>query len=268
MVRIKYPSPLQTPWPENNTVPVELYLPKKIDGKIPATIVLDILDGSAVIPRGLARGMAEKGVAALYVPMACYGVRKPANNAHIAYFTDHPEKTVENMRQTVMDVRRGKAILTSLPEIDSAKISITGVSLGGIMTSLIAGVDGDFYRVAPILAGGNVAEIVFHAHETRRIREACEAKGISEAQLAEMLKPVDPLTFAARIPADHCLMVNASQDEVIPADCTAALRKAIGSPQIIWVPAGHYRAILFLPDIRERVIEFVQGKKVVGLKKD
>jgi dienelactone hydrolase len=266
MIRVTYPSPLQTPWPENNIVPAELYLPVKHNGKVPAAIVLDILDGSAVIPRGLARALAEQGIAALYVPMACYGVRKPAGNVHYAYFNDHPEKTAENMRQTVMDIRRGKALLAILPEIDATHISITGVSLGGIMTSLAAGVDGEFHRVIPILAGGDLSAIIFHARETRRIREACEAKGMSQAQLAEMLKPVEPLTFAKRIGADRCLMINATQDEVIPATSTAALREAIGMPKMLQVPAGHYRAILFLPDIRQRTIDFMLGKPVDSLK--
>ncbi|HEX8914330.1 MAG TPA: alpha/beta hydrolase family protein [Humisphaera sp.] len=266
--RVSFESPVKTPWPENNVVPCELYLPPKpapAGQKLPAAIVLDILDGSAVIPRGIARGLAEQGVAAIYVPMACYGVRRPANGAHFAYYAEHPEETVGNMRQTVMDVRRAKAVLAALPEVDADRISITGVSLGGIMTSLIAGVDGQFYRVVPILAGGDIAAITFHARETRRIREACTAKGIDQEKLAEMLRPVDPLTFAARIRPDTCLMINASKDEVIPLATTVALNKAIGNPTMLMVPAGHYGAGLFLPSIRRGVIDFLLGRKVERL---
>ena len=267
-LRVTFASPAKTPWPENNVVPCELYLPPKpapAGERRPAAIVLDILDGSAVIPRGIARGLAEQGVAAIYVPMACYGVRRPANGAHYAYYAEHPEETVGNMRQTVMDVRRAKAVLAAHPEVDPDRISITGVSLGGIMTSLIAGVDGQFYRVVPILAGGDIAAITFHARETRRIREACTAKGIDQAKLAEMLRPVDPLTFAARIRPDTCLMINASKDEVIPMATTLALNKAIGNPTMLMVPAGHYGAGLFLPGIRRGVIDFLLGRKVERL---
>jgi len=176
------------------------------------------------------------------------------------------EKTVDNMRQSVMDIRRAKALLAALPEVDPDRIAITGVSLGGIMTSLAAGVDGTFYRVVPILAGGDLAAITFHARETRKIREACEAKGITQEKLAEMLQPVDPLTFASRIKPATCLMINAALDEVIPAETTAALRKAIGMPQQLIVPGvGHYKAGLFLPTIRQRVIEYISGKKVEKL---
>src|SRR5688500_13278019 len=115
--RVTFASPVQTPWPENNTIPAELYLPKKVKGKIPAAIVLDILHGSALVQRGLARGMAEQGAAGFYVPMACYGARKPDRNAHHQAFRDDPSKAIENVRQTVMDVRRAKAILTTRPEV-------------------------------------------------------------------------------------------------------------------------------------------------------
>jgi dienelactone hydrolase len=262
LVRVSFPSPVVTPWENNNVVPCELYLPKGAKGKVPAAVVLDILDGSAIIPRGLARGLAEQGVAALYVPMACYGPRRPPGNAHVAYYADRPDKTPDNIRQTVMDIRRAKALLSILPEVEASRISLTGVSLGGIMTSLAAGVDGEFYRVVPILAGGDLATICFHARETRRIREACEAKGITRDGLADLLRPVEPLSFASRIKPATCLMVNASKDEVIPKETTAALNKAIGSPQILWVPAGHYGAILYLPNIRQRGIEFMQGRRV------
>lgn len=261
--RTSFASPVQTPWAQNNTVPGELYLPKNMTGKVPGAIVLDIMDGSALVPRGIARGLAEQGVAAIYIPMACYGVRRPADGAHFKYFAEHPEKTPDNLRQTVMDIRRAKALLASLPEVDAGRISITGVSLGGIMTSLAAGVDGTFWRVVPILAGGDIAAICFHdARETRRIRQACEAKGIDQARLAEILRPVDPLTFASRIDPRGCLMINAVRDEVIPPATTAALRKAIGMPQMLTIPVGHYGAVFFLPNIRQRTIDFILGKKV------
>ena len=262
LVRVVYPSPVQTPWPENNTVPCELYLPRAAAGRVPAAVVLDIMDGSTFVARALACGLAEQGVAALYVPMACYGPRRPAGGAHYRYYAEHPEKTVDNFRQTVMDIRRGKAVLAALPEVDPGRIGITGVSLGGIMTSLAAGVDGTFHRVVPILAGGDVAAICFHARETRRIREACKAKGITQEQLAAMLRPVEPLTFAGRVDPATCLMINAAKDEVIPPAATAALWTAIGSPQMLTVPVGHYGAGLFLPNIRQRTIDFMLGRPV------
>lgn len=265
LYRLTFPSPFVSPWPQNNIVPAELYLPKKVDGKIPAAIVLDILDGTAIIARGMARGMAEQGVAALYVPMSCYGPRRPVDNEHLRLFQKDPSKAIDNVRQTVMDLRRAKCALATRPEIDPQRIGITGVSLGGIMTALTAGVDGTFYRVVPIMAGGDLPTIIFHARETRLLRDALQAQGVSQEQAKAIVDPIDPLSFAGRIDPRRCLMINAARDEVIPKETTEALARAIGQPQILWFPLGHYTAIFYLPNIRQRTIEYMQGKSVEKL---
>ncbi len=271
--RLVFPSPVNSPWPQNNVVPCELYLPRAQVGqpaeKLPAAIVLDIMDGSAVVPRGLARGLAQQGVAAVYVPMACFGARRPKGDEYLRRMADDPAQAIANVRQTVMDIRRAKAILAARPDVDPNKIAITGVSLGGIVTSLAAGVDGEFNRVVPILAGGDLAEMIFSpARETRQMRQVMASRGMSREDAERFLAPIEPLNFASRIAPGSCLMINAARDEVIPKDATEALNKAIGSPQILWHPLGHYSSIFYLPKIRQSAIDFIKGRKVESLDRE
>jgi len=263
--RLVYASPFKSPFPQNNIVPAEYYVPKDRAGKIPAAIVLDIMYGNSVVPRGLARGLAAQGVAALYMPMAYYNSRRPKDNAHIRWMDEDPTRAIEPPRQTVMDIRRAKAILASREEVDPTRIGITGVSLGGIMTSLAAGIDGSFYRVVPILAGGDVADMIFHAPETRRVMEKLLAKGIDQEKLEPVMGPVEPLSFASRIDPRTCLMINASKDEVIPKNCTMDLWNAIGKPTLLWLPSGHYTAAWYLPTIKQTAIDFLKGLPVKRL---
>ena len=260
--RLVYDSPFKSPFPENNIVPAELYLPRKVTGKVPAAIVLDILAGNAILPRAMSRGLAEGGIAAAYIPMAYYNQRRPKDNAHLRLLSSDPTRAVEALRQTVMDIRRAKAILASRPEIDPKHIGITGISLGGIMTSLAAGVDGTFDRVVPILAGGDIADLIFQTRETRRISAELTQNGVTIEKLTTMLAPVEPTHFASRIDPTRCLMINASADEVIPRVATDDLNKAIGSPELLWAPAGHYSSIFFLPAIRQTTIRFLSGQPV------
>ena len=51
---------------------------------------------------------------------------------------------------------------------------------------------------------------------------------------------------------DRVLMFNAEEDEIVPAESGRRLWEAYGSPEIVWVPAGHYTAIFFLPQLLER----------------
>ena len=258
--RVVFDSPLKTPWPQNNRVPAEYYVPRGA-GRFPAAIVLDILDGSAILPRMMARSAAQNGVAALYVPMPCYNDRRPANDAHKKLLREDPVRSVDGIRQTVMDVRRARAILASRPEVDVKRIGITGISLGGIMSALTAGVDGDFARVVPVLSGGDLADITFHCHEMRKLRASLIDKGITRDKASGVFAPVEPLLFAGRIGADRCLMINAANDEVIPKKDTEALARAIGDPQLVWLQAGHYSALTFFPLMQKTVIEFLRDGK-------
>ena len=262
MYRLTYPSPVETPWPENNVVPAEYYVPKgAAKGKpVPAAVVLDILDGSAIVPRLMARAAAQRGVASIYIPMPCFNARRPPGDAHMTWVADDPRRFADGLRQTVMDVRRARAILMTRPEVDPQQIGITGVSAGGIMTALAAGVDGEFTRVVPILSGGDMAGQIFSgARETRMIRRWMTDAGFSESDARAFLKVVDPLSYASRVPKERVLMINAKDDEVIPRATTDMLHAALGHPEIIWVKAGHYTAGLFLPLIQQRAIDFLKG---------
>jgi dienelactone hydrolase len=263
--RLHFPSPDVSPFPENNDVPAEYYVPRNATGKTPAAIVLDIMYGNAVIPRGLARGLASQGVAALYMPMAYYNARRPKDNAHLRWIDDDPNRVVQPVRQTALDVRRAKAILAGRPKVDPERIGITGVSLGGIMTAIAAGIDGDFYRIVPILSGGDVATLVFHTRETRKERERFLEKGIDRDKLAAIMAPVEPLNFAARIDPARCLMINADQDQVIPKLNTTELWEAAGKPTLLWVPSTHYTAGWYIPTIKQTAIDFLKGKVVTRL---
>ena len=190
--------------------------------------------------------------------MPCYNERRPPDKAHEKILRDDPTKTVDGLRQTVMDVRRARAILASRPEITDTNVGITGISLGGIMTALTAGVDGQFTRVVPILSGGDVADITFHCHEMRKLRAALLDKGITREGAAAVFAPVEPLNFAGRVGADRCLMINASDDEVIPKETTEKLCDAIGKPQVVWLPAGHYSSLTYFPLMQKTVIEFLR----------
>lgn len=266
--RLTFPSPMKTPYESNNTVPAELYLPKHATGPLPAAIVLDILDGRAVLPRMMARALALRGVAAMYFPMPYYNARRPQDQTRLTLLEADPKLMVMPLRQAVMDIRRAKSLLAVQPEVDAKRIGITGISLGGITTTLAAGVDGEFYRVAPVLAGGDIATITFHCREMSSLRKLLVARGIDRDQLADVLAPVEPMNFASRIDPRTCLMINAETDEVIPKECTTELREKIGGPTTLWMSGGHYSCVLYMPNVQQKVADLMLGRDVKSLDLD
>src|SRR5262249_7964793 len=113
---LTFPSPIKTEIPENNIVHCELFLPPG-EGPFPAAVVLDILQGNALIARGRGMWMPQHGVAGMVLHTPHYGPRRSPARKPRLISTDIP-KTLDAIKQTVLDVRCAVAWLASRPEFD------------------------------------------------------------------------------------------------------------------------------------------------------
>ena len=65
------------------------------------------------------------------------------------------------MYHAVAAVVRGHSLLRSMPEVDADRIGVTGISWGGILTCIVAGVDPRFKLAAPVYGCGFLGENSF-----------------------------------------------------------------------------------------------------------
>jgi dienelactone hydrolase len=247
---LRFPSPVETPDPENNTVHAEYFRPKG-EGRHPAVVVLHILGADFALSRYMAARLADRGVAALFVKLPYYGERRPPGKR---FLSEDLERSVSAMRQGVLDVRRAVAWLSGRPEVDAGRLGVTGISLGGIVSAIAASVDPSIDRAALLLAGGGLADVLWEMPEAARYRALWIASGRSKADLAALTRPFDPLTYASGLRGKKVLMLNGNVDEVIPPRAALALWEAAGRPPIRWFECGHYSAAGYLlPGIRSAV---------------
>jgi dienelactone hydrolase len=150
------------------------------------------------------------------------------------------------MTQAVLDIRRATAWLASRPEIDANQLGIFGISLGGITAALASTAEPQLKNVCLMLAGGDIGHAGWGAPEARAVRERWLAQGGTREQFFEILRPVDPVTYAESARGKRILMLNAASDEVIPRACTDSLWKAFGEPEIRWYSGGHYSVVRHL----------------------
>jgi dipeptidyl aminopeptidase/acylaminoacyl peptidase len=156
--------------------------------------------------------------------------------------------------------------LSAQPSVDPDRIGILGMSIGAIIASLLAESDDHIQAAAYILGGGNLSEIMAspQGYVKRRVREKIMTQnGMTPEEFqkaaAETLKPVDPLTFAGRLEPERIFMVNGRFDDVIPYKNAKELWNALGQPDWLVIPTGHYTASFFMPYIRHRISEhFIQ----------
>jgi len=256
---LRFPSAVQTPYPEDNTVWCEYYRVHGMKPR-PAVIVLHALGCKFAVARLICSTLADSGVDAVMLKLPFYGEREQANTS--GRFT-----IAELFRlffvQGVADVRRAAALLSGLTEVPDGQVGICGVSLGGLVGALACGVDGNFKRTALALAGGDLYEIVTSGSRfTVGIEEQFAEAGLAGQELAEFLKPLDPLTFAARLKSCEVLMMNVTGDEVVPAETARALARAAGEKKIVWYKGNqHISMAWYLFDALNRVrSHFEPGK--------
>jgi len=66
------------------------------------------------------------------------------------------------MYHAVSDILLANSLIASLPEVDAQRVGVTGISWGGILSSLVSGVDSRFKCVMPVYGAGFLYES--HGH--------------------------------------------------------------------------------------------------------
>ncbi|MDR3619575.1 MAG: prolyl oligopeptidase family serine peptidase [Paludisphaera borealis] len=260
--RLTFPSPIESPDAANNVVHAEYFAPVGFSGKRPAVVVLHILGSDFPLSRYMAARLADRGVAALFVKLPYYGERRPTGGPGPVprkFLSDDIERSMRSMRQGVCDVRRAGRWLATRPDVDPDRLGVTGISLGGIVSSLVVSVDPQIRSGALLLAGGDLSKVLWDMPETAPFRKMWTESGRTVDDLKRLTDPYDPLTYAAGMAGKRVLMIAGNVDEVVPPASAKALWEAGGKPPIVWYDCGHYSAVGYLLPAIRQTVDFLGG---------
>jgi hypothetical protein len=210
--KITFPSPVKTEIEENNTVH-GLYFQPPGPGPFPAVVVLHILGGDFVLSQTVANSLARKGVAALFIKMPYYGERRRPGNPR-RMMSKEISETVEGMTQAALDIRRAIAWLRARPEVDDEDLGITGISLGGLMSTIGAAAEPRIRKIGIQLAGGNLAPLFWDnpRPEAGELRQQWERNGGTRDSFIKAMAPIEPTTHGKLLSDRHILMLAARKD--------------------------------------------------------
>jgi len=261
---LRYPSPIMTASEANNTVPAELYLPAGIspEMEVPGVVCLHIMGpGNFDLERLVCLALARQGVATLFFKLPYYGERAgPTGKADLIASADF---LIQTFDQGVDDARRAVDILSALTEVNSQRIGITGISLGGIQAATICGYEPRIGKAFLMLAGGDLKTMINSSHEARRIKASIESlPEEDQTRVWAFFDGFDPINAgpALRKLADRgdLRMLCAEKDEAVSPESSRQLARAAGfEEQITWLPGhSHYSAMAHLPQILMDVAAF------------
>jgi len=266
VLRVTFPSRMQSPSPNNNLVRGYYYQPKG-EGRRPAMVVLHGLGGvlTAGKSQAVCASFAEQGMAAFLLALP-YHLERHAEGKHggQGFISADPQRLVASGRQAVIDLRCVLDWLAARPEVDSQRLGVVGISLGALLANVAMGVDDRLVAGVSILGGGDLGQVFWRSPLALPWKWKMPRAGLTEPMLRESLRPIEPLSFADRNRPRRVLMINGYYDVVIPRSSALKLWEALGRPPIIWTNSGHASLFLVWDDVVETSFAFLQGQFGMG----
>lgn len=256
---VRFPSPRPVGNATNDLVAMEWYAARDFDKsllKARAVVVVHESGRGMTVGRLIAKGLSTQGLHTFMIQMPGYGARRVEGASDI-------EQILPAMRQAIADVRRARDVVVALPFVDDSVVGLQGTSLGGFVTATTAGLDQGFDRVFILLAGGNLHDVVLQGQkDAAGVREKLRAAGVTDEQIMEFARPIEPLRVAHRLVPATTWLYSGKFDDVVPPACSLALVKAakLAEDHHIEMPADHYSGVIYLPMVMLQIHERMTGK--------
>jgi len=236
---VKYPSYVETPYPENNVVYGRFFA---AEGNV-AAVVLPQWNCSWDGQVGLCRMLQHAGIAALRISMPYHHQRKPAELERAEYLVSpNLGRTLAAGRLAVTDARRAADWLF---ERGFRKVVLVGTSIGSCMAFLTFAHDSRFSAGAFIHVSSYYADVVWDGLSTSHVRKALEG-AIDLERLRYIWSPISPQPFVERLRGTTrpMLMLSGRYDLTFPAKLTQQGYDELDRHSIAfnkkWLPCGHY----------------------------
>ncbi|MCC7078451.1 MAG: alpha/beta hydrolase [Acidimicrobiia bacterium] len=181
------------------------------------------------------RLFTELGVNIAVPVLPLHGPRKIGVMGGDGFMTYDLINAVYGLTQSIWDIRR---VIGWIRAQDPTAIGVHGISLGGCVTGLIAGLEPGLDCV---VAGVPVCDIpdIFGHHSPRVIRERSHEHGILGPASSQVCSVVSPLTFEALLPRSRRFIYAGLGDRMTTPAQAHKLWLHWDQPAIHWYPGNH-----------------------------
>ena len=241
---LRFTSPVNTPFPENNIVHGQWFPAKQRQGKKrSAAIVLPHWNASASQHAGLCRGMAKLGISALRLSLPYHDYRMPAELERADYaMSANVGRTIDATRQAVIDVR---ACADWLQAEGYDRIGLVGTSIGSCYAFLASAHDERFRVNVFNHCSTYVADVVWEGLSTQHVRQGIEPH-IGVDRLREAWRMISPPSYWEKFAEKdkRSIFIYARYDTTFPPHLSQQVVERARATNLnhksVVLPCGHY----------------------------
>jgi pimeloyl-ACP methyl ester carboxylesterase len=175
----------------------------------------------------------------LLVTLPFHGARndRGAPYSGSGLFSNGMATLTEAMLQSICDIR---VIVDYLAKSGVDNVGITGLSLGGYLTALMAAVEPRLHVAIPNSAVTDIAGLVdswFPANALLKL--GFDKAGISQSEYRAAVGLHSPLRYPPVLERDRLFVIGGLGDRLAPPEQSARLWEHWGRPRIHWYPGSH-----------------------------
>ncbi|MDP6581274.1 MAG: hypothetical protein QF681_11510 [Vicinamibacterales bacterium] len=239
--RLTFPSDIETPHDENNTVHARYFPAEQRSHERRATLVLPQWNADPGGHVGLCQLLSRVGISALRLSLPYHDARMPAELERADYIISaNIGRTLQVNRQAVLDARRAIAWLAAQ---GYDRIGILGTSLGSCLAMLTAAHEPLVKAAALNHISPYVADVVWEGLSTAHVRAGLDG-AINLDQLRRLWLPISPHPYIGRLRGTPALLVYARYDLSFPVRLSRRLVADFEQHgvrhDVRVLPCGHY----------------------------
>ncbi len=215
--------------PDGGSVTGLLFDPATRSSLRPGIVLMHGMPGNARSTMGYAQLLAQYGavVIAIDAPFA----RRPGNPVRFIS-QDRAEQI-----QLIKDLQRAVDVLRARANVDDERIAYLGISYGGAMGALFAGIERRIKAVVLVVGDGG---LVSHFTGPEDLNFMAGLSCATRVNWFRDMTPIEPIRFIAHASPTALLLQSGRSDNLVPPADAEALHTAAPQPSTIrWYDAGH-----------------------------
>lgn len=181
----------------------------------------------------------KSGFDVMLVTMPFHGKRQTALSPFSGhgFFAGGTNRINEAFAQAIFDIR---ILMDSLFEAGVPRVGVTGMSLGGLATSLLACAEDRLEFAIPNVPVVSLADLILEWEPIASvIRASLAVVGKDIRAARQMLAVSSPLSFAPKLAKERLFIIGGVGDRLAPPRHARLLWDHWGRPKLHWFPGSH-----------------------------